>query len=107
MDTTNQMPQMPQNNPSMGSIEPHKKSYGALIAVVVILFLIVIGGLYFLGQRIDQPYINPTTTGGDEMTNSFNSQSDSDDVTSIEADLNATNIDNVDQGAAATESEIQ
>jgi hypothetical protein len=82
-----------------------KKSYGALIAVILILVLMVIGGLYFLGQRMSrEDYTVPAnTTGGDAVTKSMNEQSNSDDVSSIEADLNATNIDDTDQGAAAIE----
>ena len=99
-----------QNTPNMvgmGMPEP-KKSYGALIAVVIILFLIIIGGLYFLGQRMaTNPYQNQTNTEQtDNVTDSMSKQSTSDETASIEADLKATNIDNIDQGAAALESEI-
>lgn len=99
---------MNQNVPNMAGMEPHKKSYGPLIAVVVILFIIIIGGLYFLGQRIGQkPYPDMQNGEIDSITASLNAQSNSDDLSSIEADLNATNIDNVDQGAAVVESEMQ
>lgn len=43
----------------------------------------------------------------DAITESLNQQSDSDDLNSIEADLNATDLDSLDQGAAAIEAEIQ
>ncbi|KKQ77716.1 MAG: hypothetical protein A2644_03395 [Candidatus Zambryskibacteria bacterium RIFCSPHIGHO2_01_FULL_39_63] len=103
MDTfnPNQMPPMQ----SMQS-EPNKKSAGPLIAVIIILALIIIGGLYFLKERSSQEVYIPTTTS-DSITDSLNEQSDSDDLNSIEADLNATNLDNLDQGAAAIEAELQ
>jgi len=81
-----------------------KKSYGPLIAVVVILFLIVIGGLYFLGQRMSRgSYQSLQQPNQDQVTESLQSQGDSDDISSIEADLNATDIDSLDQGAAVIE----
>lgn len=101
--------QMPPITPSYSPLEPHKKSYGPLIAVVVILLVIIVGGLYFLGQRMSQePYTPATdTTETDSVTASLKSQSSSDDLDSIERDLDATDLDNLDQGAAALQAEIQ
>jgi hypothetical protein len=102
MDTfnSNQMP-------SMASL-PEKKSHGALFAVVIILLLIVIGGLYFLGQRMKGEYYNESEAGSDDdISASLRQQSNSDDIDSIEADLNASSYDNLDQGAAAFEAELQ
>jgi hypothetical protein len=100
MDTfnPNQMPIAPN--------QPVTKSMGPLIAVIVILALIVIGGLYFLKERVSQPVYTPTT-GGDSITDSLNSQGSSDELNSIEADLNATDVNNLDQGAAAVEATLQ
>lgn len=101
MDTfnPNQMPPMP------GQVE--KKSVGPLIAVVIILALIIVGGLYFLKQRSSQPVYVPSTTQSDGITTSLNQQSNSDELSSIEADLNATDVNNLDQGAAAIEAQLQ
>lgn len=100
MDTfdPNQMPPM-QSNIDKGSIGP-------LIAVIIILALIIVGGLYFLKERASQPTYVPAKTG-DSITASLNQQSSSDELDSIEKDLNATNIDNLDQGAAAIETQLQ
>ncbi len=101
MDTfnPNQMPPMP------GQME--KRSMGPLIAVIIILALIIIGGLYFLKTRSFQtPYVPPVQTG-DGITESLNTQSGSDELNSIEADLNATDLNNLDQGAAAVEAQLQ
>src|SRR3989344_653478 len=103
MDTfnPNQMPPMP----GAGSVAP-KKSSGPLIAVVIILALIIIGGLYFFKARMSgQEVYVPATS--DPVTDSLMQQSDSDELDSIEADLNATDVDNLDQGAAAIEAELQ
>ncbi|MEK7117048.1 MAG: hypothetical protein AAB837_02700 [Patescibacteria group bacterium] len=100
MDTfnPNQMPPMPN--------QAEKKSIGPLIAVIIILTLIVVAGLYFLKTRSDQNIYTPTETG-DNITTSLNQQSASDNLNSIEADLNATDLNNLDQGAAAIEAELQ
>ena len=100
MDTfnPNQMPPMPS--------QMEKKSVGPLIAVIVILALIIIGGLYFLKERSSQPIYTPTPAG-DGITESLNTQSTSDELNSIEADLNAIDLNNLDQGAAAVEAELQ
>ncbi len=101
MDTfnPNQMP------PMQGQVE--KKSAGPFIAVIIILVLIIVGGLYFLKTRSSQPAYVAPTENVDTVTESLNTQSDSDELNSIEADLNATNLDNLDQGAAAIEAELQ
>ncbi len=101
MDTfnPNQMP------PMAGS--PEKKSIGPLIAVIVILTLIVVGGLYFLKERSAQEVYVPTEEQQDFATASFNQQGSTDDLESIEADLNATVLDDLDQDAADIEAELQ
>lgn len=100
----NQMPpiQMQTGNP--------KKSVGPLIAVIIILALIIVGGLYFLKERtMRESYIPPVEQSNeqtDTITESLNQQSTTDDLESIEADLNSTNFENLDQGAAAIEAEL-
>ena len=100
MDTFN-----PNQMPPIQSISP-KKSNAPIIAVLVILILIIIGGLYFLNSRSNSAPFVPTTSE-DPMVDSLNQQSSSDDLDSIEADLNATTIDSLDQGAAVIEAELQ
>lgn len=98
------MNQMP---PMQG--QPEKKSVAPLVAVIVILALIVVGGLYFLKQRSSQPtYVppQPVAQQGDSITDSLKQQGTADDLESIEADLNATDINNLDQGAAVMQAEL-
>lgn len=101
MDTfnPNQMPNMP--------VQTGKKSAGPLIAVIIILALIIVGGLYFLKERSSQDVFVPVVEEGDTITESLSQQGSSDELESIEADLNATNLDNLDQGAATIEAELQ
>jgi hypothetical protein len=99
MDTfnPNQMPGMP--------VQTEKKSVGPLVAVIIILALIIVGGLYFLKERAAQTTYVPVPEG-DSVTQSLKKQGTSDDLKSIEADLIATNVNNLDQGASAIQAEL-
>ena len=101
MDTfnPNQMPPIQDQN--------DKKSVGPLIAVILILGLIIIGGLYFLKTRSSQNVYIPPVENVDTVTESLNQQDLSDDLDSIENDLNNTDLDNLDQGAAAIEAILE
>lgn len=100
MDTfnPNQMPGMP--------VQTEKKSVGPLVAVIIILALIVVGGLYFLKERSSQNTYVPPVPEGDNVTASLKKQGSSDDLKSIEADLNATDLNNLDQGASVIQAEL-
>ncbi len=100
MDTFN-----PNQMPPITSMESPKRSSGPLISVIIILALVVIGGLYFLKERMSRDtYVAPAE---DNISAQLETQSDSDDLNSIEADLNATDVDNLDQGASAIQAEIE
>jgi len=100
MDTfnPNQMPPMPS--------ESEKKSVGPLVAVIIILALIVVGGLYFLKQRSSQNTYVPPAETGDAVTASLRQQGSSDDLNTIEADLNATDLDNLDADLVNIDKEL-
>lgn len=87
MDESNKV----NTNPStMQNMTPETgSSAGPIIGAIVILAVIVFGALYFLGQREDSAILN-------EELNSIRMQSDSDEAAAIEADLNATEIENLD-----------
>ncbi|MBN2093847.1 MAG: hypothetical protein JW740_00515 [Candidatus Zambryskibacteria bacterium] len=102
MDTfnPNQMPPIQDN--------PEKKSIGPLISVIIILVLIIVGGLYFLKTRSERNvYIPNTEEGADSVVESLKQQEESDELDSIEADLLNTDLDNLDQDAAAIEAELE
>lgn len=94
------MPNQPINN--------EKKSIGPLVAVIIILTLIIIGGLYFLKLRSSQNNFAPKdpVPVTDQITNSLMRQGNSDDLDSIERDLNNSNFENLDQGAAIIQAEF-
>ncbi|MFA5888680.1 MAG: hypothetical protein WCW47_01165 [Candidatus Paceibacterota bacterium] len=81
----------------------NKSSVGSIIATIIIIAIIILGGLYFWGKRLEEnkskedliTSFTPgtTETNGTEATTSVSS---SDDLNSIEADLNATVLDGLD-----------
>lgn len=72
-------------------------SAGPVIGLVVILAIIILGGLYFWGQRTDDgEALTDETTLTDEAVEAINLQSAADDTASIEADLDATDIESTD-----------
>ena len=78
-------------NVNLGATPTGGSSAGLIVAIVVILALIALGGLYFWNQSaVDQELMN------DESFEAINTQSSSDETSSIEADLNSTNVDNLD-----------
>jgi len=83
----------------MEPINPsNENSVGPVIAIIIILAMIILGGLYFWNERSNQPATSNEALSGslEEMTASIEKQSSSDETSSIEADLNNTNVDNLD-----------
>ena len=71
-------------------------SAGPIIGIIVILVIIILGGLYFWSQREGNDTTINDATITDEALESINTQSELDDTASIEADLDATDIENLD-----------
>lgn len=92
MDETNNMGQVPNSNPTptptQSAPQPEGGSFAApIIAGIIILAALVFGALYFMNTEEAAPMVEENQTG--EL-------SDSDTEAAIEADLNATNVDNLD-----------
>ena len=82
------------NNMNMGTVErSNGSSAGPIIGIIVILAIIILGGLYFWRQRVNEEAYEAES---EETMEAINTQSESDDASSIEADLNNTDIDNLD-----------
>jgi len=83
-----------------------RSSIGPVAGAVIVILLLAAGGLYFWGAKLNQqaaetPYIpgdeNVMPSSADSDTSSgLPPQSSSDDVSSIEADFNAMNINQMD-----------
>ncbi len=77
-----------QNNMNVGEGENNNGgSTGLIIGAIVIIAIIILGGLYFWGQRADD---------SDAVTDTINTPNTSDEAAAIEADLNVTDIENLD-----------
>jgi hypothetical protein len=107
MDPQNQTPIS--NSPSP---QVEEKSVGPAIGIIVIILIIIIGGLYFWGERVsnDVPAENNNVTensGTDTNIQSLESQGTGDDVDSIEADLNSTDLNQLGSEINSVEAEAE
>jgi len=82
--------------------EGKERSIGSMVAIIIIIVIIIIGGLYFWGKTINDIGINNVPTADDilkqpdETINDLNMQGTSDELTDIEADLSATDLEGLD-----------
>lgn len=89
-------------------MEENKSSIGSIIGAIIIIALIILGGLYFWGKRIEESKNTKnlvtettetaTTTEDQAILNeaaAIKSMNSSDDLSAIEADLKATNTINL------------
>ena len=73
---------------------PQKTSIGAFIGIIIVIIIIILGGMYFWGKRIE---LQQKMSGEkDSATEILKNQSASDELTDIEADANATDLNNLD-----------
>ena len=83
-------------------MEENKSSIGSIIGTIIIIAIIILGGLYFWGKRIEESKLKENLITGftpgtvdDNTASIITTISTGDDLDSIEADLNATNLDNL------------
>ena len=87
--------------------ETKKTGIGSTIGTIIIIALIVLGGLYFWGKRLEEsknisqittetPQDNTVLTAEEQEASTIKNISTSDDIISIETDLKNTNLDNLD-----------
>ncbi len=88
-------PVQPQSTPVMPTVG--HGNVGSLVAVIVILAAVIIGALYFWNQRAGVEVMDNTLE-----TETIPAQSTSDATADIDADLNSTDVDNIDAGLNAS-----
>ena len=83
-------------------MEQNKSGVGSIIGTVIIIAIIILGGLYFWGKRVEESKLKESLVAGTQDTTAANSEtamiknvSPSDNITSIQADLSATNLNNL------------
>lgn len=86
----------------INTIPENKSSIGSIIGTIIIIAVIILGGLYFWGKRVEeakirQNLVTETVPQNNQMDEAavIKSTSASDDLDSIDADLNATKLDNL------------
>lgn len=84
----NTINQFPPNKPLEGE---SAKSYGAVIASIIIILILVVGGLYFWGKTLSEREV--ITAPNEQQEGATTSSNDS--VSSLDTDLN-TNSGNLD-----------
>ena len=88
----------PENNNPMQPLQPvEEKAIGPAIGVIIIILVLILGGLYFWGERMNKNTVmqNPQieeTASPDAQMMELQQQSSSDDINSIDADLKATDV---------------
>jgi len=123
--TQNQNPvasgsQMPPVSPQerAGGVMPEapKSGVGPIAGAIIVIILLVAGGLYFWGAKLNRQNTVPYIPGDEIMMEDYSQpvgelqsdtsaglppQSSSDDTSSIEADFNAMNIDQMNSQNSA------
>jgi FtsZ-interacting cell division protein ZipA len=81
-----------------------QSSIGGIVGTVIIIAIIILGGLYFWGKRIEESKaareMTTDTTSAEtnvSASSSIESVSYSDDLDSIDSDLDNTNVDGLGQ----------
>lgn len=80
------------SKPQSGNLKPLLLILAAVVVVFIIVMFIFDDSFKSVVTR------SRATVAGDPQVQMLNDQSKSDDVGSIEKDLNNTNLDNIDQG---------
>ncbi len=109
MDPITQQPQQSQQSPVQSNstptstptyTHPEKKKVGPIIAILIVVLVLVIGALYLFASRINQQIPADNNVAGSDAVSTQPETvtpitSKSDDVSSIESDLN-TSINGLD-----------
>ncbi|MEK7178796.1 MAG: hypothetical protein AAB727_00905 [Patescibacteria group bacterium] len=83
------------------TVEHKPLAAGPVVGVIIVIIVLILGGLYFLGQRVAREgFFEPTAeeiqATPDEALNALTEIGTSDEVPAIETDLNATPLENLD-----------
>lgn len=108
--TQEEMYQEPQNTRAQERNE--KKSVGPIIGIAIILVIIIFGGLYYWGGQINNQEERANITPEeiieqeDPALETLETQSSSDEIVDIEADLDLTNLEGLDKELGDIDAEL-
>jgi len=107
------MDQMQQNTTGTpAGLPQEEKSMGALIGSIIVIAVIVLGGIYlWITRSSESPTQTETpplgqTVKPDEATAALLVQGTSSEISAIEKDLSATNLNNIDAGMSDINSQL-
>lgn len=98
--------------------EAHYHHLGPVLAVMLVILALILGGLYLWGSTLVQPEVNqaeatrtipnnePETPRAIADTKILETVSSSDELSAIEADLMSTNLDSLDTDLSEAEREL-
>lgn len=96
--------------------QKHHSHIGPILGVLIIMLVLILGGLYLWGSMLSQEasvmeektLINnePETPRADADTQILETLSPSDEISAIEADLSATNLDSLDSDLVTIDAEL-
>jgi len=92
----------------MGEDTPKEKSAGGVISTIIIVVIILIGAVYLFTSRESAIEMTPEEiiAAPDAVTENLLDQGTSDNLTDIEADLEITNLEDLDAELEAIEEEL-
>ena len=101
----------------MGSnMEPKKSSgIGPIVGIAIIVLVLLVGGLFFWSEQVKKENdLNKAAQEATQLENAadgkvdrLNAQGSSDAASAIEADISATDLNNLDDGTAQAEAALQ
>jgi hypothetical protein len=99
------------NAPKMNTSNEKESSAGPIAGSIIVIVIIILGGLYFLNQRTSDvddsgPTGDQIRLEGDEATLDLATQNESDEVDDIEADLDATSLEDLDKELGDIDAEL-
>ncbi len=93
----------PENNTPLNASEGRS---GPMIGIIIVIIVLALGAFYFWGASVDRASRTGTDIGADASIEALTTQSDSTELSSIEADLSATELSGLDQELADIDLEL-
>lgn len=83
---------------TLKSEEPKESALGSIVGVAIIIIILIAGGIYFWSTTVvqEESTVVKSTIEADKIVNQLGTQGTSDEIADIEADLNTTDLDNLD-----------
>ncbi len=98
-------------NTAQSGAESSKTQVGPVVGSIIVIVIIILGGLYFIGKKASEegafaPTAEEILESPDQALQMLAEQGTSDEITAIEEDLNATELNNIDTELKNVEAEL-